>query len=103
VRLAISEQTLSSVKGTACDFPAVDEMALSATDFDLRLNTYTRQGISIDYLPTLFTEPGAPRLQNSGLAEVFQQLPDFLSYTTPTESGNVAGYANVQDITFERE
>lgn len=103
VRLALSEQRLSSVKGTVCDYPAVEEMALSAEDFDLRLNTYTRQGVSIDYLPTLFTEPGAPLLENSALAQVFQQLPQFLSYAKPTESGSVAGYANVQDITFVRQ
>ena len=103
IRLAISEQTLTSTKGTVCDFPTVEEMALSAADFDLRLNAYTRQGISIDYLPTLFAKPGAPTWQNSNLGQVFQQLPQFLAYVQPTESGNVAGYANVQELTFERE
>jgi hypothetical protein len=103
VRLSISEQTLTSIKGTTCDFPAVADMALSADDFDVRLNAYTQQGISIDYLPTLFTEPGSPVWQNSNFGQIFQQLPEFLNYVTTTESGNVGGYTNIQDLTLTRQ
>ncbi len=103
VRLAISELTLTSIKGTACAFPAVEDMALSAKDFDVRLNAYTQQGISIDYLPTLFTDPGSPLWQNSNLAQIFQQFPSFLAYATPTETGSVNGYTNVQELLLERQ
>jgi hypothetical protein len=103
IRLAISEQTLTSTKGTVCDFPTVDEMALSAEDFDLRLNAYTRQGISIDYLPTLFAEPGSPLWQNSNFGQIFQQLPQFLAYLKTTEYGSVSGYTNVQELRLERQ
>ncbi len=103
VRLAISEQALTSIKGTACDFPAVEDMTLSADDFDQRVNAYTQQGISIDYLPTLFTDPTSPLWQNSNFAEIFRQLPSFLGYATPTESGNVNGYTNVQELILERQ
>jgi hypothetical protein len=103
LRLGTSELSLSSFKGTSCDFPSVDEMALSAQDFDLRLNAYTRQGISIDYLPTLFAEPGMPLWQNSSFGQIFQQLPQFLAYLTTNESGGVSGYANLQELTFEQQ
>jgi hypothetical protein len=103
VRLSISEQTLTSFEGTTCDFPAVKEMAISADDFDMRLNAYTQQGISIDYVPTLFAEPGAPTWQNSSFGQIFQQLPQFLGYEDATETGNVDGYMNVQDLVFERQ
>jgi hypothetical protein len=103
VRLSISERTLTSFEGTTCDFPATKELAISAEDFAMRLNAYTQQGISIDYVPTLFSVPGPPTWQNANLAQIFQQLPQFLGYEDALESGSVNGYVNVQDLVFERQ
>jgi hypothetical protein len=82
VRRTTSEPTLTSFKGTRCDLPRVEEVALSAADFDLRLNAYMRQGILTDYLPTLFTEPGPPLGQNSGRAQILR-VPRALKRARP--------------------
>jgi hypothetical protein len=102
--LAISQQTLSSFKGTTCDLPAVDEMGFANMDpmaQPMRLSAYT-QNVSINYLPTLYAEPAAPIWQNNSFGQVFQQLPDFLTYVTAKESGSVSGYVYPQDVSFER-
>lgn len=103
VRLALSERTLTSTEGTTCAFPTLKFMALSAEDFDVRLNAYTQQGISIDYLPLLFSEPAAPLWQNSNFGQVFQELPGFLGYETADELGYVSGYSNVQELTLVQQ
>jgi len=103
VRVALSERTLSSTKGTTCAFPTVPFMALSAEDFDVRLNAYTQQSVSIDYLPLLFAEPGPAVWQNSNFGQVFQQLPSFLGYETAAELGYVNGYVNAQELTLVRQ
>lgn len=102
-RLSLSERMLVDTAGTTCAFPTLPVMAISAEDFDLRLNAYTQQGLSIDYLPLLFAEPGLPVWQNSNFGQVFQQLPNFLGYETPKERGYVSGYANVQDLTLVKQ
>ena len=103
VTVAVSEQTLTSIDGTTCDFPAVKDMLISSVDFDLRLSAYTQQGASINYLPTLYVEPGAPTWQNSSFGQVFQQLSQFLAYTSATEAGNVDGFLYPQDLMLERQ
>lgn len=103
VRVALSERTLTSFEGTTCAFPAVKDLALSAEDFDMRLNAYTQQGLLIDYVPLLFTDPGAPVWQNSNFGQVFQQLPEFLGYETAEEVGSVSGYTNVQELNLVQQ
>jgi hypothetical protein len=103
VRLSVSEQKLTSFEGTTCEFPATADLALSAEDADLRLNAYTQQGISIDYLPTLFAVPGPPVWQGNDFSRLFEQLPQFLSYLTATEAGSVSGYVGLQDLQLERD
>jgi len=103
LRLTLSDRTLTSTEGTTCKLPAVADLALSSEDFDLRLNAYTQQGISIDYLPLLFAEPGPPVWENSNLGQAFQQLPNFLAYQTDQEVGYVNGYLNVQDLILIRQ
>ncbi|HXK20375.1 MAG TPA: hypothetical protein VNG33_21345 [Polyangiaceae bacterium] len=78
-------------------------MAFAAADFKLRINAYTRQGVSINYLPTLYTTPGAPIWEDNGFGQLFQQLPQFLSYEAAAESGSVNGYVYPQDISFVRQ
>ena len=102
--LAISEQTLSSFKGTTCDLPAVEEMDIANMDAmtpPVRLSAYT-QNVSINYLPTLYADPGVPTWQNNQFGQLFQELPNFLSYVTADESGSVNGYVYPQDMNFER-
>ena len=101
--LAISEQTLTDFAATKCAFPKVEEMALAAKDSMLKISAYTRQGVSINYMPTLYAEPGAPIWEDGGFGQVFQQLPQFLNYVTPTEMGTVNGYVYPQDLSFERQ
>ena len=101
--LAISDQTLTSFKGTTCTFPKIADMAFAAVDFKVRINAYTRQGISINYLPTLYATPGAPIWEDNGFGQLFQQLPQFLGYTTAKETGSVSGYVYPQDISFEQQ
>ncbi len=103
VSVAFSEQTLTSVEGTTCKFPAVNDLAISAKDFDMTLNAYIQQGISINYLPTAYAEPGVPTWQNSQFGQLFQQLSQFLPYTTANESGNVDGYLYPQDVMLTRQ
>lgn len=103
LRLALSERALVDTKGTTCDFPTLPFMALSAVDADVRLNAYTQQSISIDYLPLLFAEPGPPVWRNSNFGQVFQELPSFLGYETTGELGIVNGYANVQEMTLVQQ
>ncbi len=103
VTVAFSEQTLTSTEGTTCDAPSIDDMAISSADFDLRLNAYTQQGVSINYLPAVYLEPGAPTWQNNQFGQLFQQFSQFLSYATTTEMGNVDGYLYPQDVTLQRQ
>lgn len=103
ISVAFSEQTLTSVDGTTCAFPALKDMAISAKDFDVQLNAYLQPGVSINYLPTAYAEPGAPTWQSSQFGQIFQQLSQFLSYATTSESGNADGYLYPQDVTLERQ
>ena len=103
VTVAFSEQTLTSTDGTTCDSPSVDDMAFSSPDFDVRLNAYTQQGVSINYLPLVYVEPGTPTWQNNQFGQLFQQLSQFLSYATTKEMGSVDGYLYPQEVTLERQ
>ncbi len=103
ITISVSEQTLSSTDGTTCAFPTIKEMAFSAKDFDMPLNAYTQLGTSINYLPTVYVEPGAPNWQLNQFGQLFQQLSQFLSYTTANESGNVDGFLYPQDVLLERQ
>jgi hypothetical protein len=103
VTLSVSEQRLISLEGTTCEFPTIEQMMLSADDFDVRLNAFTQQGVSINYLPLLYTEPGAPLWQSSNFGQIFQELGGFLSYQTPDEVGNMSGSVYPQDLTLERQ
>jgi hypothetical protein len=103
VTIAFSEQTLTSTEGTTCDSPSIDDMAISAEDFDMPLNAYTQQGVNINYLPLAYVEPGVPTWQNNQFGQLFQQLSQFLGYATTKEVGNVDGYLYPQDVTLERQ
>jgi hypothetical protein len=100
--LVISEQQLSSIEGTTCDFPTLGEMALSADDFKLTIPAST-QSINIGYQPTLYTTPGAPEWFGSNFTRVFEQLGQYLAYETDTETGNVNGYIYTQDVIFNQQ
>jgi hypothetical protein len=85
-----------------CDFSTVDEMALSAEDLDLWFSAYMRQGISIDYLPTL--------LPNREVRRCKRWSPPSLSAITAAYElfeaeriRNRSRYANVQNLTSKRE
>ncbi len=103
ISLAFSEQTLTSAEGTTCTFPTVEDMAISAEDFDMPLNAYIQQGVAINYLPTAYAEPAAPLWQNNQFGQLFQQLSQFLAYETTDEQGTVDGYLYPQDVTLERQ
>jgi hypothetical protein len=100
--LTISDQVLTSYEATQCDSPTVEQMSFTAADAQPFLNAITQQ-VSINYLPTLYQKPGMPTWQNSNLAQIFQQLPQFLAYVTKTETGLASGYAYPQDLTFTQE
>jgi hypothetical protein len=100
--LAISEQVLESSEGTTCVLPAVADMAFSAEDFDGSLSAAT-QGVSINYLPTLYSEPGVPTWAGSGFGQIFEQILQFLSYRTETENGSVNGYIYPLELNLEQE
>jgi hypothetical protein len=100
--LAISDQVLESAEGTTCVLPEVADMAFSADDFDTPLNAYT-QGVSINYLPALYSEPGAPTWAGSSFGQIFEQLLQFLSYRTTTENGSVNGYLYPLELNLEQE
>jgi hypothetical protein len=101
--LSVSDQTLTSFEGTTCEFPAVEDMALAAADFSVRLSAYGQQGMAINYLPLLYEEPGAPFWQNSNFTQIFQELGGFLSYTTLDEFGSMSGNTYPQDLMLEQQ
>ncbi|HVY30074.1 MAG TPA: hypothetical protein VHB79_26135 [Polyangiaceae bacterium] len=102
ISLAVSEQQLTSFAATKCELPSVEEMAFSAENASMTLNAFNTQ-VSIGYLGTLYQKPEAPTWQNAGFGQIYQQLIEFLSYTTATETGYVNGYANVQDLTLTQQ
>jgi len=100
--LAISDQVLDSSEGTTCALPKLADMAFSAVDFDGMLNAYT-QGVSINYLPTLYSEPGAPSWSGSNFGQIFEQLLQFVSYRTTAEYGSAIGYLYPLELNLERQ
>jgi hypothetical protein len=101
ITLAISEQTLTSTEGTSCTLPSVEELALSDEAFDLPLSAFS-QSVNIDYQPTLWADPAAPFWQSAFL-HVFEVLPQYLGYTTDTETGVSSGYVSPQELTLLKD
>jgi hypothetical protein len=98
--LLVSQQELLGTEGTTCDFPSLDELAFSADGFDVPLSAYS-QSVNVDYQPTLYVDPGAPVWQN-GFGQIFDVLPQYLSYATTEELGNALGYVSAQELMLVR-
>jgi hypothetical protein len=102
INLSVTEQQLTDFAATKCELPALAEMAFTADDAALALSAFSTQ-VSISYLGVLYQKPEAPTWQNAGFGQIFQQLTQFLTYTTAKETGYVNGYANAQDLTFTQQ
>lgn len=101
--LNISALQLDSSSGTKCAFPAPTELALGMPNASIELPPMLRQGISINYLPLVYTEPQAPTWSDTGLGQIFQQLPQLLFYSAPKETGNLNGNVYLPDLTFVKQ
>ncbi len=100
--LVVSDLTLASTAGSVCLLPKLVDMAFSAEDFDLEVPA-NAQSVSINYLPTLYSEPGVPTWNGNAFGQIFQQLPQFLRYTTNDENGYVDGYVYPLDFSLDQQ
>jgi len=99
--VAVSERELTSIEGDGCAFPTVEEMAISGEDVLMTLDGYV-ENVSINYLPLLHAEPGAPVWSNNSFGRFFDVLPQALRYSTDAESGYANGYVYTSDFQMER-
>jgi hypothetical protein len=100
--LAISDLSLTSYSGSECAFPALETLSLANETQSLLLPAYT-QSFGVSYLPLLYEEPGVPMWENSSVAQVFQQLPQFFNYVTKNERGSLQGYVYPQELVLEKQ
>jgi hypothetical protein len=105
VAVGISDAILTSYDDTTCDLPRVKELKFTAKDADPVFLPASTQQVGVTYLPLLYKESAAPTWQNSGFAQVFQQVPQLLNYADEagTETGTVSGYVYAQDLTLIRQ
>lgn len=102
ITLMVSDQELTAFDTSKCELPTIEQMAFTAEDATPSLSAFNTQ-VSISYLGTLYQKPEAPQWPNAGFGQFFQQLPQFLTYTTDTESGYVNGYGYPQDLTLTKQ
>lgn len=101
ISLELSERRLVSIAGTSCELPAVEQLAIANEDFDRPLSL-TTQSVNIDYLPTLYVEPGEPTWRNA-FSYLLDRLPLYLGYETETEIGYASGYVSPQEFSLTRD
>lgn len=99
--LALSQQELSAFD-SVCDLPTLEEMEISLEQaFMGSLEGFT-QGVSINYVPTIHATPSSPTWQ-SNFGQVFQQLTQFMNYTTADEQGGFTGYIYPLEVELTQE
>jgi hypothetical protein len=100
--LALSEQRLVGWEGTTCTFPALADLTELTDETTVRLDAYT-QGVDINYLPLLYSEPSAPLWQNHNFSQIFSRLTQVLTYVSADETGSMNGYVYPQELVLEKQ